>query len=98
MKDLLKKYISTRRKKSLWFVLARKSVSTTQNEVSVEKCVSTIRKICFFWQKNRKWFPLAEKYFSVKIDSANFNHGFPQQKKGSEQKYTVSTRQKISFH
>ena len=52
-----------------WFVLARKSVSITRNEAFVEIYVPTIRKNCFFWQKNRKWFPLAGKYFSVKIDS-----------------------------
>ena len=69
MKDSFKKYVSTRRKKSLWFILARKSVFTTQNEAFVEKYVSTIWKNCFFWQENRKWFPLAEKYFPVKIDS-----------------------------
>ena len=65
----VKKYVSTRRKKSLSFVLTRKSVSTTRNEAFVEKYVPTIQKTCFFWQKNQKWFPLARKYFSVKIDT-----------------------------
>ena len=51
------------------FVLARKTVSTTWNKVFNEKYVSTILKNCFFWQKNRIWFPLAGKYFSVKTDS-----------------------------
>ena len=49
--------------KSLWFVLARKPVSTTKNEAFVEKNVSTKHKNCFFF------FPLAGKYFSVKIGS-----------------------------
>ena len=49
-------------------------------------------------KKNRKWLPLAGKYFSVKILFPNFNHGFQQQKKGSEQKHTVSTGEEISFH
>ena len=53
-----------------WFVLARKFVSTTRKEASIEKYVSTIRKNCFLWQENqRKWFPLAGKYFSFKIGS-----------------------------
>ena len=69
MKDLLKNYVSTRRKKSLGFVPARKSVSTTRNEAFAEKYVSTIRKNCFFWQ-TKKRFPPAGKIFSVKIDSA----------------------------
>ena len=63
----------------------------------MEKYFSTVRKNCFIWQKNKKWFPLSGKYFSVKIDYPNFNHGFQQQKKGSEQKHTVSIRQKIKF-
>ena len=49
MKDSLKKYVTTRRKKSLWFVLARISVSTTWNEALAKKSkmVSTSRKIFF---------------------------------------------------
>ena len=61
MKDLLKSTFPPDGKKSLWFVLARKSVSTTGNEVFVEKYVSTIQKNCFFWQKKGTWFPLAGK-------------------------------------
>ena len=42
----------------------KKSVSTTRNEAFVGKYVSTIRKLCFFGQENRrKWFPLAAKMF-----------------------------------
>ena len=53
------------------FVLAKKFVSTTRNEVFIEKYVSIKRKNCSFWHENpRKWFPLAGKYFSDKI-------GFP---------------------
>ena len=77
VKDSLKKYVSARRKKSLWFVLARKFVSTTRNEVFIEKYVSTIMKKCFFWQKNRKWFPPAGKYFCFKIDSPYLQSWFP---------------------
>ena len=81
-----------------WFVLARKSVFTTRNKAFAEKYVSAIRKNCFVWQENqRKWFPLAGRCFSFKIPP-NFNNGFQHQKKSSEQKRTVSTRQKISFH
>ena len=48
------------KKQKKWFVLARKSVSITRNEAFVEKCFSTIRKNCFFWQEiQRKWFRLA---------------------------------------
>ena len=51
-----------------WFVQSRASVSTTRNEAFVEKYISTIRKICFFWQENRrKCFPLAGKCLSFKI-------------------------------
>ena len=50
-------------------VQARKSVSTDRNEAFAEKYVFTKPKNCFFWQKNQKWFPLAGKCFSVKIDS-----------------------------
>ena len=38
-----------------------------KNEAFIEKYVSTIRKNCFFWQRNQKWFPLAVKYFFLKI-------------------------------
>ena len=70
MKDSLKNTFPLDGKKAYsQKILDRKSVSTTRNEAFVEKYVSTIRKNCFFWQKNCKWFPLAEKYFSVKIDS-----------------------------
>ena len=59
MKDSLKKYVSTRRKESLSFVLARKSVSTTRNEAFVEiykygKTASSGKKK----KKIEKWFPL----------------------------------------
>ena len=66
-----------------WFVLARKPVPTIRNEAFVEKCVSTIRKNCFFWQQKnlRKWFPLAGKCFLLKLVSPNFNNGFQHQKK-----------------
>ena len=37
---------------------------------SLKKYVSTRRKNCFIWQKNRKWLPLGGKYFSVKMDSS----------------------------
>ena len=69
MKDSLKNTFPLDEKKNLWFVLARKSISATRNEAFVGKYVSTIRKNCFFWQKNRKWFPLVGKYLSVKIYS-----------------------------
>ena len=97
MKDLLKNYVSTRRKKSLGFVPARKSVSTTRNEAFAEKYISTIRKNCFFWQ-TKKRFPPAGKIFSVKIDSAQFQSWFPTAEKCCKQKQIVSTRQKIPFH
>ena len=113
MKDSFKNTFSLDRQKSLspaevsekickeWFVLARKSVSATQNEIFVRKYISTIQKNCFFWQKKknqRKWFPIAGKCFPFKIGSPNFNNGFQHQKKSSKQKHTVSTREKISFH
>ena len=47
--------------------------------------------------KKRKCFPLARKYFSVKIDPPNFNHGIQQRKKSSEQKHAVSTSQNEEF-
>ena len=84
MKDSFKDAFPLDRKKSFprqgsmkkykkWFVLARKSVSTTRNEAFVGKYVSTIRKNCFFWKENqRKWFPLVAKFFSFKIASLLF--------------------------
>ena len=78
-----------------WFVLARKSVSNTRNEAFVEKYVTTIHKLCFFWQKDqRKWFPVPGKCFLKLVPPI----GFQRLRKSSEQKDTVSTRQKISFH
>ena len=107
MKDSFKNTFPLDRKRSFprqeslkkWFVLARKSVSTTRNEAFVEKYVSTIRKNCFFLAKKiENGFHQQENTFLLKSIPPNFNHGFQQQKKGSEQKHTVSTRQKISFH
>ena len=96
MKDSLKKDFFIRRKKSLWFALARKSVSTTRNEGFVEKYVSSIRKNCFFWQKNpENGFHKQKIIFLLKLIPPNFNRGFQQQKKASEQKHTVSTRNKF---
>ena len=69
MKDLLKNTFPLDGK-SLWFLLAGKSVCTTQNEAFIEKYVSTIQKNCFFWKNIEIWFPLARKYFSAKIDSS----------------------------
>ena len=42
-------------------------------------------------------FPLDGMNHLLKLIPPNFNHGFSQQKKGSEQKHTDSTRQKVSF-
>ena len=107
MKGSFKNKFSPDRKKSFprqqflktykkWFVQARKFVSTNLNEAFVEKYVSIIQKNCFFWQENqRKWF---WKCFSLKLVPPNFNNGYQHQKKSSEQKHSVSTRQKISFH
>ena len=64
MKDSLKNSFQLDGKKSLWFVLARKPVSTTGNEAFVEKYISTIRKSCFFWQKIEIGFHhYQEKFF-----------------------------------
>ena len=64
---------------------------------SLKNTFTLYEKNCFFWKENQKWVPLAGKYFSVKIGFPNFNHGFQQQKKGFEQKHTVSSWQKIKF-
>ena len=78
-----------------WFVLTRKSDFTTRNEAFVEKYVTTIHKFCLFWQKNkRKWFLVPGKCFLKLVHPI----GFQQQRKSSEQKDTVSIRQKTSFH
>ena len=72
---------------------------SARNEAFVEKYVSTIPKNCFSWQENqRKRFPLAGKCLSFRIGPPNYSNSFKQQKKTSEQKYTISTSQKISFH
>ena len=60
MKDSLKNTFALDEKKCLWFVLARKSVSTTRNKAFVEKYVSTIRKIASSGKKpkmvsTRRW-------------------------------------------
>ena len=56
-----------------------------------EKIASSGKKIenSFHWRKN---------IFLLKLIPPNFNHGFQQQKKGTEQKHTLSTRKKINFH
>ena len=52
----IEKYVSARQKINLSpagvSALARKSVSTTQNEAFIEKYFSTVHKLCFFWQEN----------------------------------------------
>ena len=78
-----------------WFVQARKFVYTNLNEAFVEKYVSIIQKNCFFWQENqRKWF---WKCFSLKLVPLIFINRYQHQRKSSEQKHSVSTRQNISF-
>ena len=42
-------------------------------------------------------FHQQENVFLLKLVSPNFNNGFQHQKKNSEQKHTVSNRQKVSF-
>ena len=110
MKDSFKNTFLLDRKKSFprleslkkykkWFVIVRKSVYTTRNEAFVEKYISTIRKNCYFWQENKiNGFHQQQNVFLLKLVPPNFNNGFQHQKKSSEQKHTVSTRQKISFH
>ena len=56
-----------------WFVLSRKSVSTTRNEAFVEIYVSTVHKNCFFWQKNLKKMVCISRKMLV---PPNFNNGF----------------------
>ena len=68
MKDSLKNTFPLDGKK-LMVCTSQKTRFTTRNEAFVEKYVPTIRKNWFFWQKNQKWFSLAGKYFTVKIDS-----------------------------
>ena len=79
-----------------WFVQARKSASSTRDEAFVEKYVSTMRIICFFWQENLKKIvsTCRKMSFSLKLGPSHFK----EQKISSEQKYTVSSRQKIGFH
>ena len=55
MKDSLKNTFPLDGRK-LMFVLARKPVSTTRNEVFIEKYVSTIRKNCCLWKKIENGF------------------------------------------
>ena len=49
-------------------------------------------------KKSRKWLPLVKKKTLLKLMPPNFNYGLQQQKKSSDQKNTVFTRGKISFH
>ena len=49
-------------------------------------------------KKIENGFHQQENIFLLKLIPPNFNYGFQQQKKCSEQRHTASTRQKISFH
>ena len=66
-----------------WFVLAGKSVSTTQNEAFVEKYVSTIRQETASSNKKieENNFHQHENIFILKLVHRNLNNGFQQQKK-----------------
>ena len=49
-------------------------------------------------QKIENGFHYQENIFLLKLIPSDFINGFQQQKKFSEQKHTVSTGQKTSFH
>ena len=107
MKDLFKNKFPLDRKKPFssrslwqniqkWFVLTRKSVSTTRNEAFIEKYVSWTRKNFLSDKKIKEnGFHLHKNVFLLKLVPKNFGNGFQHQKKSSEQKHTVSTRQKM---
>ena len=56
----------------------------------------------YFWQKESKMASTGKKKkkkkTQLRLISPNFNYGLQQQKKGSDQKNTVFTREKINFH
>ena len=55
-------------KKAFMAGVSKKSISTTRNEVFVEKYVPT-EKLLLPLKNRVKWFPLAAKYFSFKTGS-----------------------------
>ena len=58
---------SLKKKYKKWFVPARNPFSLPGMTHSLK---NSIQKNCFLWQENqRKWFPLAGKYFCFKIGS-----------------------------
>ena len=49
-------------------------------------------------KKSRKWLPLVKKKTQLRLMPRNLSYGLQQQKKGSDKKNAVFTREKISFH
>ena len=67
---------------------------------SLKNTFPLYKKIASSGKKEEHGSHWQENNFVLELISRNFNHGLQQQKqkKGFEQKHTVSTRQKISFH
>ena len=65
---------------------------------SLKNTFPLCEKTAFSGKKIENGFHEQENISLLKLIPLNFNHGSQQQKKGSEQKHTVSTRQKISLH
>ena len=65
---------------------------------SLKNTFPLYKKIASSGKKKENGSHWQENNFMLELIPRNFNHGLQQQKKGFEQKHTVSTRQKISFH
>ena len=67
-----------------WFLLARKSVSTTRSKAFVEKYVSSTKKTASSGKKIKEnGFHWQENVFILKLVPPNFNNDFQHQKKSS---------------
>ena len=94
----VKKYVFTRRKKGHGLYQPENPFPLPGMKHSFKHSFPLCGKTASSGKRIGKWFPLAGKYSTIKIDSFQFQTWFPTaEKKGSGQKQTVSTRQKISF-
>ena len=52
----------------------------------------------YFWQKKSEMASTSKKKTQLRLMPRNLSYGLQQQKKGSDKKNAVFTREKISFH
>ena len=97
MKDLLKNTFPLDGKKSYGFHQPEYLFPLPGMKYSLKNTFPLYGKTALSGKKTKNGFNQQENIFLLKLIPPNFNHGFQQQKKGSEQKHTVSIRQKIKF-